>query len=144
VVHGAAITPGLERERTGPHPVIQVKFIGTLELLQAALAHGVKRVVQLGTGSVYGAAAPSEGTLDPANDRSVPASLPGMPKHRAERLACRYRNTRGLNVSVARLGGVFGRWEHDTGVRDTLSTAYHLVRLARQGRHASLAPRLPV
>src|SRR5690606_28484306 len=36
VIHGAAITAGLERERTQPHPVIQVNLIGTLEVLEAA------------------------------------------------------------------------------------------------------------
>lgn len=143
IVHGAAITAGADRERTQPHPVIQVNLVGTLEVLEAALCQGVQQVVQLGTGSVYGARVKQEGTLDPDSDAPIPDSLYGITKYAAERLACRYRNTRGLNIAVARLGVVFGRWEHDTGVRDTLSLAYNLVRLARQGEHARLAPVLP-
>lgn len=143
VIHGAAITAGIERERAQPHPVIQVNLVGTLELLEAALAHGVQRVVQLGTGSVYGAKVKTDGTLDPDLDPAVPDSLYGITKYAAERLACRYRAMRGLDVSVARLGVVFGRWEYDTGVRDTLSLAYHLVRLAQRGEAARLAPVLP-
>jgi nucleoside-diphosphate-sugar epimerase len=143
IVHGAAITAGADRERTQPHPVIQVNLVGTLEVLEAALCQGVQQVVQLGTGSVYGASVKHEGALDPASDAPIPDSLYGITKYAAERLACRYRNTRGLNIAVARLGVVFGRWEHDTGVRDTLSLAYNLVRLARQGEHARLAPALP-
>ena len=143
IVHGAAITAGAEREQRAPHPVIQVNLVGTLEVLEAAVAHGVKRVVQLGTGSVYGAKVKADGMLDPDADAPVPDSLYGITKYAAERLACRYRNTRGLDVSVARLGVVFGRWEHDTGVRDTLSLAYNLVRLAKRGEAARLAPSLP-
>lgn len=143
IVHGAAITAGAQRERTQPHPVIQVNLVGTLEVLEAALSEGVERVVQLGTGSVYGAAVKSNGTLEPEHDTPVPDSLYGITKYAAERLACRYRQTRGLDVAVARLGVVFGRWEHDTGVRDTLSLAYHLVRLAQRGEAARLAPALP-
>lgn len=143
VIHGAAITAGPERERSQPHPVIQVNLIGTLEVLEAAMAHGVQRIVQLGTGSVYGDRVKRSGKLDPEHDLPVPDSLYGITKYAAERLACRYRSMNGLNVVVARLGVVFGRWEHDTGVRDTLSLAYHLVRLAQQREHASLAPVLP-
>lgn len=143
IIHGAAITAGAEREREKPHPVIMVNLVGTLEVLEAALAHGVSRVVQLGTGSVYGASVKADGMLDPETDPPIPDSLYGITKYAGERLACRYRNTRGLDVAVARLGVVFGRWEHDTGVRDTLSLAYHLVRLAKRGEVARLAPVLP-
>jgi len=143
VIHGAAITAGPAREKSAPHPVIQVNLMGTLEVLEAAVAHGVQRVVQLGTGSIYGEKVKREGVLDPESDPPIPDSLYGITKYAAERLACRYRNTRGLDVSVARLGVVFGRWEHDTGVRDTLSLAWHLVRLAQRGEVARLAPRLP-
>jgi len=143
IIHGAAITAGAEREKRQPHPVIQVNLLGTLEVLEAAVTHGVQRVVQLGTGSVYGAQVKRDGTLEPETDPPIPDSLYGITKYAAERLACRYRNTRSLDVSVARLGVVFGRWEHDTGVRDTLSLAYNLVRLARQGEAAKLAPQLP-
>lgn len=143
VVHGAAITAGADRERSKPHPVIQVNLVGTLEVLESCVEHGVTRVVQLGTGSVYGAKVKRDGMLDPDLDNAVPDSLYGITKYAAERLACRYRATRQLDVAVARLGVVFGRWEHDTGVRDTLSLAYHLVRLAKLGQKARLAPNLP-
>lgn len=143
VVHGAAITAGLERESRDPKPVLQVNLLGTLEVLEAACALGVERVVQLGTGSVYGAAVRTEGLLSPDTDLPQPDSLYGISKYAAERLACRYRATRGLNIAVARLGVVFGRWEYDTGVRDTLSIPYHLLRLAEQGQKALIAPVTP-
>lgn len=143
VVHGAAITAGLERERTNPHSIIQVNLLGTLEVLEAACELGIERVIQLGTGSVYGSSVKTEGTLSPEHDTPQPDSLYGISKYAAERLAVRYRKTRNLDVSVARLGVVFGRWEYDTGVRDTLSIPYHLIRMAQQGVDARLAPVLP-
>ena len=45
----------------------------------------------------------------------------------------RYRSSRGLNVVVARLGVVFGRWEYDTGMRDTLSLPLQLFSIAQAG-----------
>ncbi|KDC79377.1 NAD(P)H-binding protein, PF13460 family [Bordetella bronchiseptica MBORD635] len=143
VVHGAAITAGLERERAQPHAVIEVNLLGTLEVLAAAASCGIRRVVQLGTGSVYGARCRTDGLLDPDQDPPVPDSLYGVTKYAAERLACRYRAQHGLDVVVARLGVVFGRWEHDTGVRDTLSIPYQILGQARAGGTAALARQLP-
>ena len=48
----------------------------------------------------------------------------------------RYRQTRGLNLTVLRLGMVFGRWEYDTGVRDTLSLPLQLSGIAEAGGQA--------
>lgn len=143
VVHGAAITAALEREASQAARIIQVNIGGTIELLEAALAHGVRRVVHLSSGSVYGASVKPTGSLDEGQDVPVPDSLYGITKYAAERICLRYRATRGLDVMVARLGVVFGRWEHDTGVRDTLSIPWQLAALAEQGLPARLGASLP-
>ncbi len=142
LVHGAAITAALPREAREARRIADVNLGGTIETLEAALACGLRRVVQIGTGSALGTV---PDTL-PAIDETYPArpeSLYGITKYAAERTALRYRETRGLDVVVARLGVVFGRWEYDTGVRDTLSLPLQLMTIAEAGGRARFRPDLP-
>jgi nucleoside-diphosphate-sugar epimerase len=136
VVHGAAITADLAREKRAARDIFTVNLLGTVELLEAALRHGVSRVVQLGTGSIFGAAGTASAMLDEQISPAVPLTLYGISKYAAERAAVRYRSSRGLNVVVARLGVVFGRWEYDTGMRDTLSLPLQLFNIAEAGGSA--------
>ena len=133
VVHGAAITADLAREKRAPRDIFHVNLIGTVETLEACLRHRVRRVVQLGTGSIFGAAGRASDILDEATSPLLPETMYGISKFAAERTGLRYRNTRELNLTVARLGMVFGRWEYDTGVRDTLSLPLQLLHVAEAG-----------
>ena len=143
IVHGAAVTAALPREAQQAPLIAAVNFGGTIEVLEAALRQGVRRVVQLGSGSVFGATVKAGGSLDEDADVPVPDSLYGITKYAAERAALRYRATRGLDVVVARLGVVFGRWEYDTKLRDTLSIPLHLAQLAEAGQCARFCDALP-
>ena len=143
LVHGAAVTAGLDREAREPQVIVGVNLGGTIEVFEAAIQHGVQRVVQLGTGAIYGSSVKQDGMLDEDTDIPVPDSLYGISKYAAERTGLRYRNTRGLDLVIARLGTCFGRWEYDTGVRDTLSIPLHLTRLAEEGGHAVFCRELP-
>ncbi len=139
LIHGAAITADLGRERRAARDIFAVNVLGTVEVLEAALRHDkVGRVLQLGTGSIFGAAGLLSDSLDERSSPVFPDSLYGISKFAAERTALRYRSTRGLNVTVVRLGMVFGRWEYDTGVRDTLSLALQLTDLAERGARVVL------
>jgi len=142
LVHAAAITAGVAREASAASVIAAVNLIGTIEVLEAAVACGIRRVVQLGTGSIFGQRAGGVDALDETHP-AVPDSLYGITKFAAERTALRYRGTRELDVVVARLGVVFGRWEHDTGVRDTLSLPLQLHRIASAGGVARFRPGLP-
>lgn len=136
LVHGAAVTAGPEREAQHPEIVAAVNLGGTIEVLEAACRQSLERVIQLSSGSVYGPAVKREGMLDEVDDMPVPESLYGITKYAGERVAIRYRGMRGLDVCAVRLGVCFGRWEHDTGQRDTLSMPYGLLQLAESRRHA--------
>lgn len=135
VVHGAAVTAGLEREKNAAADIFTVNLLGAVKVMEAGLRHGVRQVVQLGTGSVFGAAGQVEGMLDETS-AVLPETLYGISKFAAERTGVRYRKTRGLNLTVLRLGTVFGRWEYDTGVRDTLSLPLQLSGIAEAGGQA--------
>lgn len=143
LVHGAAITAGLDRERRQAIEIFEVNTLGTVNVLECALSAGIKRVVQLGTGSVFGASVKQEGVIDEGQDAPEPDSLYGISKYAAERVALRYRKTRALDVVVLRLGVVFGRYEHDTGLRDTLSAPLTLGKLALTGEHAAVYAQMP-
>lgn len=143
IVHGAAITAALERETREAARIVEVNLIGAINVFEAGLAAGVRRIVHLGSGSVYGSQVRADGFLDEESDIAVPDSIYGITKLAAERVALRYRATRGLDVAVARLGVVFGPWEYDTGLRDTLSIPHVLLRLAQNGEEARILNRIP-
>jgi dTDP-glucose 4,6-dehydratase len=133
VVHAAAVTADVVREQRAARSIAEVNVIGCIEVLEAALRHRLPRVLQLGTGSIFGAGGLLSPELDERTSPVWPETLYGITKFAAERIALRYRSTRALGVTVVRLGMVFGRWEYDTGVRDTLSLPLQLTRLAEQG-----------
>ena len=143
IVHGAAITASLAREKSQASDIVEVNTMGTINVLEAAIETGVDRVVSLGTGSVYGSAVKQSGTLDEVADLPQPETLYGISKYAAERIAVRYRHTRDLDIVVARLGVVFGRYEHDTGLRDTMSAPLVLGQVAKRSEHAKVYARLP-
>jgi len=94
-------------------------------------------VVYASSGSAYGEALFGEGPLAEENP-PVPDTLYSITKHASERICTRFRQARGLNVTCVRLGSVFGPWEHDTGVRDTLSIPLQILRLALRGEEIRL------
>jgi nucleoside-diphosphate-sugar epimerase len=143
LIHGAAMTAGLERERTQAATIADVNLTGSLTVLAAACEARVARVVHLSSGSVFGTGGQGQATLREDRDVPEPESLYGITKYAAERAALRYRAMHGLDVVVARLGVVFGRWEYDTGVRDTLSIPLLLTRLAQARQEARFCADLP-
>ena len=134
VVNAAAITAGLDREKLSARRIFEVNLLGTVELLEACLRHKVSRVVQLSTGSVFGEQGRSSAWLDEGSSPALPESLYGISKFAAERTCIRYATKRGIDVTALRLGTVFGRWEYDTGLRDTLSIPLQLLRSAQAGQ----------
>jgi nucleoside-diphosphate-sugar epimerase len=141
VVHLAAITAGAERDAREPRRIAEVNLIGTINLLEAARAHKVERFVHASTGAVYGAAgvdAPEP--LDEERDRPVPESMYGITKYAAERSVLRLAALWKMDVRVGRLATAFGRWEHDSGVRDRLSPPTEIAKIALAGGEAVFPP----
>lgn len=133
LVHGAAITSDAARERHAARQIVDVNIAGTVETLEAALRAGLSKVVQLGTGSVFGGAGLEAERLAEDHPRPLPDSLYAITKYAAERIGLRYRDRRGLNLVVARVGTAFGRWEHRTAMRDTPSLALSMMTEALAG-----------
>jgi len=141
VIHMSAITAGPERDAREPRRIAEVNLIGTLNLLQEARNSGVERFVHASTGALYGAAGIGVAEpLDEERDRPVPESMYGITKYAAERSCLRLAALWGLDVRIGRLAMAFGRWEHDSGVRDRLSLPTVIAHIARAGGEAVFPP----
>ncbi len=138
LVHAAAITSGPAREASAPAEIMETNLVGVVRVLEAARAAGVGRIVHLSSASAYGAGAFEGETLDEVASPCLPESLYSISKFAGERTARRLADLWGLDVRVARLTAVFGRWERDTGVRDTLSPQFQTTAAALRGAEAIL------
>ena len=141
IVHLAAITAGPERDAREPRRIAEVNLIGTINVLQAARKHGVRRFVHASTGALYGAAGIGVAEpLDEERHRPVPESMYGITKYAAERACLRLAALWGMDVRVGRLATAFGRWEHATAARDKLSPPTEIAKIALAGGEAVFPP----
>lgn len=137
VVHGAALTPGETSEAREAVATVGVNVLGTTTVATAAVACGITRMLLLSSASVYG---PQDAVheLDERTTQPHPASLYAITKFAAEQVAGRLAAHHRLDLRVARLGSVFGPWERDGGVRDTVSAIFQVMQAAAGGREAVL------
>lgn len=136
-VHCAAITPNDERERRDFRRIVEVNLMGTVHALEAARRWSVRRFVYCSSGAVYGANSFVPGVLA-ETVCPAPQTLYAVTKLAGEGTVLRYGALHELDVVVARLGAVFGRWEHDTGLRDMLSAPMQTTAVAQAGGEAIL------
>jgi UDP-glucose 4-epimerase len=90
-----------------------VNILGSLNLLQAAVAHGTKRVIYISTaGAAYGE--PTRVPV-PEDDPINPITPYGISKHTVEHYLFTYRFLYGLNYVVLRYGNVYGPRQSSQG-----------------------------
>jgi nucleoside-diphosphate-sugar epimerase len=140
VVHAAAITSGASREARDPARIVDVNLQGTLNVLEAAREHDVRRIVYVGSGAAYGESLYRFPVVYEETP-SVPTSLYSITKHAAERTCMRLADLWSVDAVCVRLGTVIGPWERDTGARDNFGTHSQLARLAVRGEAAILTAR---
>ena len=143
VIHAAVITAGQERESRDFDRIVDVNIKGTANVLRGALQCGTERVVYVSSGSVYGETLYGAHPLSERECVPIPDTLYSITKYSSERICARFRQVHGLNVICVRVGSVFGPWERDTGVRDTLSTPFQILRLALNGEQVRIARNEP-
>jgi nucleoside-diphosphate-sugar epimerase len=137
LIHCAAITPNADRERDDFRHILEVNVLATLHALEAASRCQVRRMLYCSSGAVYGANSYGHDALA-ETVCPMPQTLYAVTKYASEGIVLRYAELRKLDVVVARLGAVFGRWEHDTGVRDMLSAPMQTTDIAATGGEAVL------
>jgi len=130
MIHAAVITPDINREVQESLKIVNVNCMGTVTALEAARKFDIKKFVYLSSSSVYGKTLLEKEALAEETSLLKPESLYEISKFSAEHIAMRYKQLLGMNIIAARIGSVFGPWEHFTGVRDTLSAPFQTTRLA--------------
>lgn len=132
VAHLAAITASAARERVAADEIVSVNLSGLAAVLTAAAESGVRRFVNTSSIAVYGGQ-PADGSLIDEGVAHSPQTLYAITKTDGESITARLGGLHGLDWIIARLGRVFGPYEHATGVRDTLSQIHQVTEHARRG-----------
>lgn len=88
-----------------PRRDLMVNALGTMNVLEASVAHGVKKVIHASTGSVYG-----EAKYLPEDEAHPldPVSYYGVSKLAAERYCFAFQRLHGLRVTALRYFHVYG------------------------------------
>lgn len=135
IVNAAAITADQAREVSATQEIMMVNLMGSLALFECALRNSVAQFIQLSSGSIFGDLGNHDKVIDEISSPVLPITIYGISKLAAERAAIRYRETRNLNITTVRLGLVYGRWEYDSGHRDTLSLPLQIYAAAKNSQH---------
>jgi UDP-glucose 4-epimerase len=141
VIAGAAITSGIERERTSPGDIVELNLLAAVRLLELAARHHVPRMLMFSSSAATGELA-FGGRPVFETDPVQPASIYGATKAAVEGIVRRWNAIAPVPaVWVPRLSAVFGPWERSTGVRDALSAPYQVVRAAIRGEAIEPLPK---
>ncbi|WP_370050033.1 MULTISPECIES: NAD-dependent epimerase/dehydratase family protein [Salipiger] len=144
MIHAAALTPDAVFEEANPDLVLDVNLLGSVRLLQAAKAAGIRRLLQLSSIAIYGDAAPEPDGLY-HEDRTPPApqSLYGIGKYAAEMSLRRLAPAAGIDLSILRLGPIFGPHEQASDSRKVTSPHHQILRAALERRPVTLPRAVP-
>jgi len=138
VIYGAAITAGPQREARDASMILAVNLGGLVASLEAAREAGVRRVINLSSATAWGAAGTRHARLIEDETPEDPRALYPITKFAGERFCARLADLWGADIRSVRLSGVFGPWEYDTGLRDTLSPQWQILKALDVGDHAIL------
>jgi len=109
-----------------------VNVDGAVTIGMAAASHGVERMMLISSAAVYGAPNPTTTEIDEDSPKH-PYTLYESTKYMSELVLRRLADLHGLDLRIARLGWVFGPWEHPSGARDTMSSLYQVTMAAMAG-----------
>lgn len=117
VVHTAAnplLTLGAQRD---PRGAIELNVMGTVNVLEAARAHGLRRVVVASSNVLNHFLAGGEGRGDPAREEAFmrPTTFYATTKQAIENLGLNYANWCGVDFAAVRYGAVVGPWRGEGG-----------------------------
>jgi UDP-glucose 4-epimerase len=138
LVLGAAITAGAARDVTEPERILAVNLLAQIPMLEAARRAKVRRVINLSSGSAYGASGQRHELLDETTPCD-PQSLYAISKFASERVAARLADLWHTDFVSVRLSAVFGPFERPGGVRDTPSPHAQIIDCIRSGEQALLS-----
>lgn len=133
----AAITAGPERDASAPRSILEVNLMAFTAALEAAREARLTRVINVSSTAAYGATAFGDKPLS-EDLPALPQTLYATTKFASECITRRLAALWGLDMFSVRLSGVFGPWEVDSGLRDTLSPQMQASLLALKGGEATV------
>ena len=139
VVHTAANpmrTLGAQRD---PFAAIQLNVMGTVNVIEAARVHGIKRVVVSSSNVLNHFLTGGDGGGDPMKEDAFPrpSTFYSATKQAIESLGLNYARWTGLEFAAMRYGAVFGPWS-GAGGGGPSNLMREAVREALEGREAVL------
>lgn len=142
VVHTAAnaqLTLGAQRD---PYGAIELNIMGTVNVLEAARVHGLKRVVVASSNVLNHFLAGGEGACDPAREEAFmrPTTFYGSTKQAIEHLGLNYARWCDVDFAAVRYGAVAGPWR-GTGSGGPTNVIREAVERALCGEEAVLPAR---
>jgi UDP-glucose 4-epimerase len=138
LILGAAITADAARDAVEPERILAVNLLAQVPMLRAAKVAGVWRVINLSSAAAYGLSGQRHAVLDESTPCD-PQSLYAITKFGSERVAARLADLWRADIISARLSGVFGPFEHTSGLRDTPSPMAQIVDCLARGAPALLS-----
>jgi UDP-glucose 4-epimerase len=118
VVFHLAAQIHVDRSYVEPRLTYEVNVIGTLNILEVARMHDIKKVIYASSSEVYGSA-----QYVPINEEH-PLCAPhpyGASKIAAERMCYAYIRTYGMNIPIVRFFNIFGSRQQDIGYGGVIS-----------------------
>ena len=137
LILGAAITADAARDAAEPERIFAVNLLAQVPMLRAAKVSGIRRVINLSSAAAYGASGQRHAVLDESTPCD-PQSLYAITKFASERVAARLADLWRADIISVRLSGVFGAFEHASGVRDTPSPMAQIADCLARGAPALL------
>ena len=138
VIHMAVITVTEDREKNDTRHIFDVNCKGTLNMLDASVAAGIRRFLYVSSIAAYGTTAYKADILTEEMENLNPENLYQISKFTSEKLALRYQYLHHMDITCARLGDVFGPWERPTRFRDKMSAPCITLKYAMDGIQAVL------
>lgn len=139
IVHMAAnplLTLGAQRD---PFSAIELNIMGTVNVLEAARIHGVKRVVVASSNVLNFFLSGGEGKGDPTREEAYPrpTTFYASTKQAMENLGLNYATWAGVDFAAMRFGAVLGPWGGHGGGGPSNSVRDALEKVL-QGKEASV------
>jgi UDP-glucose 4-epimerase/UDP-glucuronate 4-epimerase len=113
VIHAAAITPRLDREREEPRRIIDVNLGGTINVLEVVRQlPEFTRMIYICSVAAWGGGHDADVLDEETLSRAT--NLYGVTKHTSERIALRYKELFNLDIVSLRPASVYGPMERVT------------------------------
>jgi nucleoside-diphosphate-sugar epimerase len=139
IVHTAAnpmLTLGAQRD---PYPAVELNVMGTMNVLETARIHRLKRIVVASSNVLNHFLAGGEGDGDTAKEEAFPrpTTFYAATKQAVENLGLNYARWHAVEFAAVRYGAAFGPWSgHGGGGPSNVMRA--AVRAALAGEEATL------